>query len=53
MISAMTSILLLIALVAGFGTLVRYARHDRFAGPAVRFCHRDGLGCSTTARLVS
>ena len=53
MISAMTSIIILIALVAGFGALVRYARHDRFAGSAVRFCHRDDLGCSTSARLAS
>ena len=53
MISAMTAILLLVALVAGFGTLVRYARHDRFAGPTVRFCSRDDLGCASRARLVS
>lgn len=53
MISAMTPILVLLALVAGFGALARYARHDRFAGPAVRNCCRDDLGCSTSARLVS
>jgi hypothetical protein len=52
MISAMTSILVLLALVAGFGTLVRYARHDRFAGPAVRSPRHDDLGRSP-ARLVS
>ena len=53
MISAMTSILVLLVLVAGFGALVRYARHDRFAGPAQRYCHRDDLGCSTSVRLAS
>jgi hypothetical protein len=53
MISAMTTIIVLVALVAGFGSLVRYARHDRFAGPAVRFSPRDDLGCATHARLAS
>jgi len=42
----MTSILLLLALVAGFGGLIAYARHDRFAGAGVRFCARDDLGCA-------
>lgn len=49
----MTSILILLALVAGLGALVSYARHDRFAGPAIRFCSRDDLGCASRARLVS
>lgn len=53
MISAMTSILVLLAMVALAAALVRYARHDRFAGPAVRTPHRDDLGRSTSARLVS
>ncbi|HEY0952594.1 hypothetical protein [Nocardioides sp.] len=42
----MTAILFLLALVAGFGALVSYARHDRFAGPAVRTRHVDDLGCA-------
>ncbi len=46
----MTSIAAIIALVAGFGALVRYARHDRFAGPAVRICRRDDLGCTASAQ---
>ncbi len=43
----MTAILFLLALVAGFGALVRYARHDRFAGPTVRSRRLDDLGCAT------
>lgn len=49
----MTSILILLAMVALAAALVRYARHDRFAGPTVRFCPRDDLGCAAHARLVS
>jgi hypothetical protein len=52
-IPAMTSILILLAMVALAAALVRYARHDRFAGPTVRFCPRDDLGCAAHARLVS
>lgn len=53
MLSAMTSILILLALGAGFGALTAYVRHDRFAGPANRTCFRDDLGCAHRARLVS
>ena len=49
----MTSILILLALAAGFGALTSYARHDRFAGAGVRNCSRDDLGCAARARLVS
>lgn len=53
MIPAMTSILILLVLAAGFGALTTYARHDRFAGGAVRTCRRDDLGCAHRVRLVS
>ncbi len=49
----MTSILILLVLVAAFAALTSYARHDRFAGPAVRHSRRDDLGRAARARLVS
>ena len=36
MISAMTTVILFLALIAGFAGLVRYASHDRFAGPQMQ-----------------
>jgi hypothetical protein len=47
----MTPILILLVLAAAMVSLVSYARHDRFAGPAVRGSHRDELGHSDPTRL--
>lgn len=40
----MTTILLIIALTVLFALLVRYARHDHFAGPANAALCLDDLG---------
>jgi hypothetical protein len=48
----MTSILVLLVLAAALVSLVSYARHDRFAGPAVRGSHHDELGHSDPTRLA-
>lgn len=44
MITAMTTILILIALTALLAGLVRYARHDHFAGPTNVAEKHDDLG---------
>ena len=44
MITAMTAILLILALTVLFAGLVRYARHDHFAGPANVAEKHDDLG---------
>lgn len=44
MITAMTTILILIALTALLAVLARYARHDHFAGPANVAEKHDELG---------
>ena len=44
MITAMTTILILIALAALMTALVQYARHDHFAGPANVAEKHDELG---------
>jgi hypothetical protein len=51
MISAMTAILFILALAAAFASLVHYARHDRFAGPALRTSHYDNVGRATSGTL--
>ena len=44
MITAMTTTLLLLVLLAGLAVLVSYARHDHFAGPATLADAHDDLG---------
>ncbi len=44
MITAMTTLVLLSVLVILLAALVRYARHDHFAGPANTADLRDDLG---------
>jgi hypothetical protein len=44
MITAMTTILLLLALTATVSLLVSYAHHDRFAGPSSTTHPIDDLG---------
>jgi hypothetical protein len=55
MISAMTTIVLvlaLIAIVAAFAGLVSYARRDHFAGGHNSTAWRDELGHADPARLA-
>ena len=40
----MTTVLMLLLLLAGLAALVSYARHDRFAGPANVAEKHDELG---------
>ncbi|MCD4534838.1 hypothetical protein LRP67_12155 [Nocardioides sp. cx-169] len=40
----MTTVLILLVLIAGFAALVSYARHDHFAGPANTAEKHDELG---------
>lgn len=55
MITAMTTITLILALAAlfsGLAALVAYARHDHFAGGHNRTAGRDDLGYADPARLA-
>ena len=52
MITAMTTVILILALTALFAGLVSYARHDRYAGPASRRVEHDDLGHRDPARLA-
>ena len=40
----LTSVLVLLALLAGFAALIRFARADRFAGPGTGYEPADELG---------
>jgi len=51
-LTAMTALILILALVAGFAALGAYARHDRFAGPGNLHVDIDDLGTSREHRLV-
>ncbi|HET7735148.1 MAG TPA: hypothetical protein VFK52_04200 [Nocardioidaceae bacterium] len=43
------NLITLIALIAGLVALVRYARHDAFAGASLRFRPHDELGYRDSA----
>jgi hypothetical protein len=52
MIAAMTTFLFALALIALVALLVRYARHDLFAGTATRADDHDDLGPADPRRHV-
>jgi hypothetical protein len=52
MIAAMTTFLFTLALIALAALLVRYARHDLFAGTATRADDHDDLGPADPRRHV-
>jgi hypothetical protein len=48
----MTTVIAILALAALFVGLLRYARHDRYAGPSSRRSEHDDLGRRDPARLA-
>lgn len=52
MITAMTTLILILVLVAAFVALASYARHDRFAGPRNQHVDFDDLGLVPDHNLV-
>jgi hypothetical protein len=53
MITAMTTALILLVLLAGLAALVGYARHDHFAGPTNIAEKHDDLGSLALRGRVS